>query len=121
MKIFRVLEAIPNRVTVMGQSSGAVDICLLMASPMATGLFQGAIMESGDCQSVSTKTFARRFHTTRSPAPVKASGDRSARDLGVAQGAAAIAKAPQYSRRRNSEGVEAGSAAFTLTPSSMDG
>ncbi len=42
----------PNRVTVMGQSAGAVDICLLMGSPMAIGLFQGAIMESGDCQSV---------------------------------------------------------------------
>jgi carboxylesterase type B len=42
----------PGQVTVMGQSAGAVDTCLLMASPLATGLFQRAIMESGDCQSV---------------------------------------------------------------------
>lgn len=41
----------PNRVTVMGQSSGAVDACLLMASPLAARLFQGAILESGECQS----------------------------------------------------------------------
>ena len=41
----------PNRVTVMGQSAGAVDACLLMASPLAAGLFQGAILESGECQS----------------------------------------------------------------------
>jgi Carboxylesterase family len=37
-------------VTVMGQSAGAVDICLLMASPMAAGLFRRAITQSGDCQ-----------------------------------------------------------------------
>jgi len=30
----------PNRITVMGQSAGSVDICLLMASPMSAGLFQ---------------------------------------------------------------------------------
>jgi para-nitrobenzyl esterase len=41
----------PGRITVMGQSGGAVDICLLMASPLAKGLFQQAILESGDCQS----------------------------------------------------------------------
>jgi para-nitrobenzyl esterase len=41
----------PNRVTVMGQSAGALDITLLMASPLAAGLFQGAILESGEAQS----------------------------------------------------------------------
>jgi para-nitrobenzyl esterase len=40
----------PGHITVMGQSAGAVDICLLMASPSAQGLFQGAILESGECQ-----------------------------------------------------------------------
>jgi len=40
----------PGRVTVMGQSAGAVDICLLMASPLSKGLFQRAILESGECQ-----------------------------------------------------------------------
>ena len=39
----------PQQVTVAGQSSGALDICNLIASPLATGLFQRAILESGAC------------------------------------------------------------------------
>jgi para-nitrobenzyl esterase len=37
----------PDRVTVAGQSAGASDIALLLGSPLAAGLFQRAIMESG--------------------------------------------------------------------------
>lgn len=37
----------PNRVTVGGQSAGASDTHSLVASPLAKGLFQGAIAESG--------------------------------------------------------------------------
>jgi len=37
----------PNRVTIAGQSSGAISVSLLMASPRAKGLFQRAIGESG--------------------------------------------------------------------------
>jgi len=37
----------PARVTVAGQSAGASDIALLLGSPLAKGLFQRAIMESG--------------------------------------------------------------------------
>ena len=39
----------PNNVTVFGASSGALDICNLMTSPVAAGLFQRAIMQSGVC------------------------------------------------------------------------
>jgi para-nitrobenzyl esterase len=39
----------PTRVTVFGQSSGAMDITCLMTSPLARGLFQRAISESGAC------------------------------------------------------------------------
>ena len=39
----------PDNVTVFGASSGALDICNLMASPIAAGLFQRAIMQSGVC------------------------------------------------------------------------
>lgn len=37
----------PNNVTVFGESAGAHAVGLLMASPLATGLFQKAIGESG--------------------------------------------------------------------------
>ncbi|MGH7023140.1 MAG: carboxylesterase/lipase family protein [Caulobacteraceae bacterium] len=37
----------PHRVTVAGQSAGAASVSLVMASPLAKGLFQRAIAESG--------------------------------------------------------------------------
>jgi para-nitrobenzyl esterase len=37
----------PDRVTIAGQSAGAASVSVLMASPLAAGLFQGAIGESG--------------------------------------------------------------------------
>lgn len=37
----------PDRVTIAGQSSGAMSVSILMASPQAKGLFQRAIGESG--------------------------------------------------------------------------
>ena len=39
----------PHRVTIFGASSGSLDICDLMASPLAQGLFDRAIMQSGVC------------------------------------------------------------------------
>src|SRR5215468_4736810 len=37
----------PGRVTIAGQSAGAMSVSLLMAAPAATGLFQRAIAQSG--------------------------------------------------------------------------
>src|SRR5208282_3075322 len=37
----------PNNVTVFGQSAGSMDTGMLMTSPLARGLFQKAIAESG--------------------------------------------------------------------------
>jgi para-nitrobenzyl esterase len=37
----------PRRVTLAGQSAGAISVFLQTASPMATGLFQRAVIESG--------------------------------------------------------------------------
>ena len=39
----------PENVTIFGVSSGSADVCYLMASPLARGLFQRGIMESATC------------------------------------------------------------------------
>jgi para-nitrobenzyl esterase len=76
----------PARVTVMGQSSGAVDICLLMASPLATGMFQGAILESGDCQSVLNEDIREPIAYNSISGTGEGVGARFSKDLGVADG-----------------------------------
>lgn len=37
----------PKRITIAGQSAGGISVSMLMASPLARALFQGAIAESG--------------------------------------------------------------------------
>ena len=39
----------PQRVTVFGESSGGVSVCVLNASPLARGLFRRAVIQSGPC------------------------------------------------------------------------
>ena len=48
----------PDRVTIFGQSAGALDVCLLMASPLARDLIDGAIAQSGGCMRTSTPLVA---------------------------------------------------------------
>lgn len=40
----------PDRVTIFGESAGGLSVCTLLASPLATGLFHRAIMQSGGCR-----------------------------------------------------------------------
>lgn len=49
----------PQRVTLFGASSGSLDICDLMASPLAQGLFERAIMQSGVCVDGLSPTLAK--------------------------------------------------------------
>ncbi|HEV3022077.1 MAG TPA: carboxylesterase/lipase family protein, partial [Pirellulales bacterium] len=39
----------PSRVTIFGESAGSWSVCALVATPLAKGLFQRAIGESGGC------------------------------------------------------------------------
>ena len=50
----------PRRVTVFGESAGAISIATLLAVPRATGLFRRAIMESGAAHMVMSAAAARR-------------------------------------------------------------
>jgi para-nitrobenzyl esterase len=47
----------PTRVTAFGESAGAADIGTLIASPLAAGLFQRAILQSGGYQLNRAQTF----------------------------------------------------------------
>jgi para-nitrobenzyl esterase len=76
----------PGRITVMGQSAGAVDICLLMASRLARGLFQQAILESGDCQSTLNKDIRTPISVNGISGTGEETGKRLAADLGIING-----------------------------------
>lgn len=41
----------PSRVLLFGESAGALNTCMLLASPLARGLFSAALMQSGACQA----------------------------------------------------------------------
>jgi para-nitrobenzyl esterase len=76
----------PGRITVMGQSAGAVDICLLMTSPHAVSLFQRAMLESGDCQGVLNDDRVDALHYNQISGTAEMSGKRLAQDLHVENG-----------------------------------
>jgi para-nitrobenzyl esterase len=48
----------PSNVTVFGASSGSLDICDLIASPLASGLFEKAILQSGFCVDNTAPTLS---------------------------------------------------------------
>jgi para-nitrobenzyl esterase len=50
----------PRRVTVFGESAGAMSIGTLLAAPEARGLFHGAILQSGAAEHVHTPDTAMR-------------------------------------------------------------
>jgi len=53
----------PDRVTIGGESSGALSVCALLTSPKAAGLFSAAIMQSGYCDT-ETQADAHYWGTT---------------------------------------------------------
>lgn len=70
----------PGQVTLFGESAGAMSVATLLASPLATGLFQRAIIQSGNGSVASTlddarlvaADFAGRLDTTPDAAEIPA-------------------------------------------------
>ena len=73
----------PQSVTLMGQSAGAYDACLLMASPLAAGLFHRAILQSGDCQGTLNMDLRSTLRYNALPTSGEAAGERLVRALGI--------------------------------------
>lgn len=73
----------PARVTIAGESAGGLSVMYLMASPLARGLFSGAVLQSA--YMISTPELkARRFGLE----PAEAAGARLAAQVGPADLAA---------------------------------
>ena len=64
----------PNHVTVMGESAGGISVLDLLVSPLATGLFQQAIVMSG----------GGRAAMSNRPLNGKTAGEGTAEDVGTA-------------------------------------
>jgi para-nitrobenzyl esterase len=73
----------PNRVTIFGESAGGLNVCCLMASPLAKGLFHRAIAESGHAFG-KTQHLKKTWYGQES---MEKQGELIAKDLGVAEAA----------------------------------
>jgi para-nitrobenzyl esterase len=70
----------PERVTLFGESAGGISVCALLTSPVASGLFHRAIMQSGFC----TVEAARLDEGTELLPPAVEIGERLAQEAGCA-------------------------------------
>ena len=77
----------PNRVTIFGQSSGAYFTGVLMTTPLARGLFQRVILESGTPYG----TIDRVREKNGSPGPAEKLGLALAKQFGATNPATALA------------------------------
>jgi para-nitrobenzyl esterase len=77
----------PSRVTIFGESAGSWSVCSLLATPLAKGLFHGAIGQSGGCFGPMPALQEERFGQP----PAEARGEQLAKLLGCDQAADPLA------------------------------
>ena len=53
----------PARVTIAGESAGAMSVCDHLAAPASAGLFRAAILQSGPCQAQADRPTAQQVST----------------------------------------------------------
>ena len=81
----------PGRVTIFGESAGAISVSSLLGSPASKGLFQRAIMQSGAGRDVVSREAAQRFsasfmrHLGLEPADVEGARRASVDEILAAQ------------------------------------
>jgi para-nitrobenzyl esterase len=93
----------PGNITVFGQSAGAIDTSLLMTSPLAKGLFQKAIAQSGAAltEPILPLDAAERSGTSLAQAlyaPARGGQIEFLRKFSAAELLAALAKVPKRLR-----------------------
>ena len=84
----------PGNVTIFGQSDGGNKVCVLMASPLARGLFHRAILESGQCTDIVSPELKKSLHYEGNfdGGTAEEAGLQLARDLKVADGPNVLAE-----------------------------
>jgi para-nitrobenzyl esterase len=53
----------PTKVTIAGESAGAMSVCDHLVAPRSAGLFRAAIIQSGPCQAQADRLTAQRVST----------------------------------------------------------
>ena len=96
----------PARVTIAGQSAGAMSVYLLTASPMAKGLFHRAVIESGP-GGLAAMGVPTGSGTAKARADAEAEGTRYANSLG-ARNLAALRRLPASSFVGGGAGIRFG-------------
>ncbi len=82
----------PSRVTILGESSGAEDVCHLLVSPLAKGTFQAAILESGVCMDSLYSDFRQPLDYYHNHGPGERLGERMSAAFDIADTPQALAK-----------------------------
>ena len=110
----------PGNITIFGQSDGGNKVCVLMASPLARGLFHRAIMESGQCNDILSPELKKqiRYEGNVGPGTAEDTGLQLAHDLKIAEGPNALA---QLRRKTPNELMEASRGLDMYTNPTVDG